>query len=570
LGAAAVALIVLIVFAGVFSLDFVAFDDFEAIVSRPEFNPPTAASFGRIWGLHYSELYTPLLWVGWWLLAFLGRGEDGSWSAAPYHSFNLLAHACAAVKAFLDLRRLIRTDNCRGVWPAAIGALAFAVHPLQVESVAWVSGMKTPLSGFLALWACWHYLAFADRWTNAEVTRRRGGTIAHTIAATLLFFLALLAKPTVVVMPLMLGLFDRILRRRPWRVILVGLAPWLVMAAACSLLNARLQTATAVTPLPLYQRSLIALDSLGFYVRKFCLPFPLVPDYARTPQWVIGSSATAYGCIPAVAALILTALFWRRAPWAIAGVAAFMLGAAATSGLQPFDYQVYSTVADRYAYLSLIGAGLFMACAVRAGMLRWGTRPVVSAACAMLLVWSGLTLAQVPKWRDTYTLGEHTLRYTPNSMAAYRSLVTIAARDQKPELIMAYCKEGLRACPGDPKLLQWQGNIDLALQRPTEAASAFREALKTAKVDREQLLMGLAQALAQSQQFDEAERTFKEAIAANSSYAPAHENLGVMYFQRGQFNAAEAEFTAALQLDPNSTTSKKGLVEVRRRQGGPT
>src|SRR4051794_24667942 len=83
--AAVIAIVTLMAFAGVFSLDFVAFDDFEAIVSRPEFNPPTAASFQRVWGVGYSELYTPLLWAGWWVLALVGRGQDGSWNAAPFH-----------------------------------------------------------------------------------------------------------------------------------------------------------------------------------------------------------------------------------------------------------------------------------------------------------------------------------------------------------------------------------------------------------------------------------------------------------------------------------------------------
>lgn len=583
--AAGVALAVIVVYAGAFSFEFVAFDDVEAIVARPEYNPPTLAALPRLWGVnYYGGLYTPLLWVGWWALAFLARADDGSWSAAPYHAFNVFAHAAAAALAFLVLRRLLRDgDRDGGNWSAAVGALAFALHPLQVESVAWVSGMKTPLSGLLALWASWHYLAFADRVTLRRVATANGApstephappasaakAAAHAIAGSLLFLLALLAKPTVVVIPLVLAVFDRTLRCRPWRTIAIGLAPWLAMAVACSLLNASMQSAAVVSSLSLGRRALISMDSAGFYVRKTLFPFPLVPDYARTPEWVAGSAALRFGWVWVVPALVLAAAHRRRAPWVAAGIVAFFLGAASTFGLKAFDYQVYSTVADRYAYLSLVGIALIAACATRAAAGRWGAARAYAVAALLLIVWGGMTMAQVTTWRDTRTLAAHTLRYSPSSLAAFRSLAFNAARRGDGNGVVEAVRSGLAARPGDPVLLQWAGNVALAQQRPTDAAAAFREALTRARVGREQLLMGLGTALAQSQQFDEAERAFRDAIAADPAFAPAHENLGVMYAQRGQWLAAETEFTAALQLDPTLQTSKAGLETARARRPGP-
>lgn len=196
---------------------------------------------------------------------------------------------------------------------------------------------------------------------------------------------------------------------------------------------------------------------------------------------------------------------------------------------------------------------------------------MLTAAGVVLVIWSGMTLAQVPKWRDTATLADHTLRYSPASLAAYRSLAFEAGRRGDAAGAGEAARRGLEARPGDPVLLQWVGNIALAQQRPADAAAAFREALRTAKVSREQLMVGLGTALAQAEQYDEAERAFRDAIEMNPSFAAAHENLGVMYAKRGQWLAAEMEFAAALQIDPNLPTSKAGLQQARaRRLGRPS
>ena len=95
-------------------------------------------------------MYTPMLWTVWGLLAFVARTQDAGgavhWSAIPYHLFNVAAHVGAAIMAYLVLRRLVRSSKA-----AFLGAAVFALHPMQVEAVAWVAGMKTPLSGFFSL-----------------------------------------------------------------------------------------------------------------------------------------------------------------------------------------------------------------------------------------------------------------------------------------------------------------------------------------------------------------------------------------------------------------------------------
>src|SRR4029079_5054686 len=137
-----------------------------------------------------------VLWTVWGLLAFVARTRDATgvhWDAFPYHLFNVAAHVAAAVMAFLVLRRLVRSNRA-----AFLGAALFAIHPIQVEAVAWVAGMKTPLSGFFALWSVWHYLRFSElRFEGApdnERARKRAGI--HYAAAIVILVLAMITKPT--------------------------------------------------------------------------------------------------------------------------------------------------------------------------------------------------------------------------------------------------------------------------------------------------------------------------------------------------------------------------------------
>ncbi len=574
--AAALAVVSVLAFARVFSYDFVAFDDVEAIVQRPEFNPPTLAALGRFWTLAYSDLYTPMLWTGWWVLAFLGRSAGGSWDATPYHAFNVFAHAGAAVIAFLVLRRVLRADV-----PALVGAAVFALHPLQVESVAWVSGMKTPLSGLFALWAAWHYLVYSDLAAgdagDGSPIRPAGGDAPdvqsisrdvrrrawlHYGVGTVAFLLALITKPTVIVMPLVLATLDGLLRGRPLRRLALPLGLWLALGLFFSWLNVSVQTAVAVyLPTP-GQRVLVALDSASFYLRKFVAPVPLVPDYGRTPQSVVEGGALRYGWVLVTIVSLAALVAWRRAPWLLAGVVLFLLGGATTFGLIPFDYQVYSTVADRYAYLSLLGGGVVAAYATRWALGRWRRKTVYFATGGVAFALAVLTFVQCGYWSDTVTLAEHTLRHNRSSLVAYRSLAFEASERGDAEATLAACRAGLAARPGDPELLQWAGNVALAQNRPDEAAAAFRQALERARVNRPHLMNGLGIALAQAKRFGEAEAVVAEALRADPTFALGHENLGILYAQQGQTNRAAREFKAALAIDPSLPRARAVLQQL--------
>src|SRR3954469_3675352 len=166
---------------------FVHLDDYQVLAGSRLFNPPTAASLRAWWsGPTYENYYTPLSHTLWGAVALVARGPPDPATGftlrpGPFHALNLALHVGWAVVVLQILRRVVGRP-----WPAAAGAVLFAVHPLQVEAVAWVAAMNVVLCGFLSLVAVWQYLRWAE--ASAAGSRRRWG---HYALATLAFALAL-------------------------------------------------------------------------------------------------------------------------------------------------------------------------------------------------------------------------------------------------------------------------------------------------------------------------------------------------------------------------------------------
>lgn len=421
--------ITLLVFMPVVGHSMLTWDDGDAIYQNPDYKPPVLDGLKSMWAhpMHgYHGLYVPVTYSVWWVAAHFAQRTDPQITGIVldprvFHALNVLFHALAAVMVFLILRRLVGADV-----PAALGTLLFALHPLQVEPVSWASTMYTPLSGFLALAAAWLYLVFSDargsagELSSADGPRAGARRWALFAAATLCFVLALLTKPTVVVMPVMVAVIEIVLRRKSIRSCL-PLLVWLALGAADALITRDIQPGRFAYKPELLARPLIAFDALAFYMGKLVLPRNLMTDYGRSPLWVLlHRPAWLLSLIP-LAALAFAFLQRRRAPWLLAGALVFVLGPAAMLGLVPFDFQHYSTVADRYAYLALFGAAIAAAYAIRAGQAR-GYRVPIPAAAALLLGLGWTARAQTAVWSDTETLFFHNADLNPTSIAANSSI----------------------------------------------------------------------------------------------------------------------------------------------------
>lgn len=604
--AAGLGLLVLLVYGQVLGHAFVEWDDANFIVRNPDHNPPRLASIGRLWtDLRADEtrFFVPVLYTVWILVAGVAyqpadaAGPAGAatvpLAAWPFHLLSVAAHLASVLLVFALLRRLGRRDGPLSrpavVWPAFVGAAVFALHPLQVEAVAWASTVYTPLSAALGLGALWHYLRFGD----LLAARSAGGVAAvpawrpwvRYALATLLFALSLLTKPSMVVLPAVAGAVVLLLpsvrpRGRALAILLVALVPWLAMGLGVAFGTSQYrQSADTVFRPPVPDRLLVAADAVGFYLRKLLLPIGLTPDYGRTPQRVVADPGTWAWGAAAVAVLSFVALATvRRAPWVAAGWAVFVAGAAATLGLVPFEYQIYSTVADRYAYLSMFGTAVAVAFGLtaltdrpspparRAAKPRVSRPAVYAGAAVVLLLLGALSAFQAARWRDTITLFEHGLAVNPDSEAAHQSMLFALDQQGRPGEALAHARHLVESRPTREKNWRFLGYVLKRLRRWDEAAASYRRAAELPGGQPDDAYDGMATALAQGGEPAEAERAFRQAIALNPRNASVHRNLASFYLNQNRLDDAIGEFEAALALDPESPLLRRAVADLKARR----
>jgi tetratricopeptide (TPR) repeat protein len=463
-------LLVFAVFQRVPTHDFVGGDDTINVFENPHFRPLTWQGVAHFWRRPYFCLYMPLtytVWAGAARLAMLdaptARLSGGVTWFAPdvFHTLNLVFHLANVLLVFALLRRLVRSPLA-----AAAGAAIFGVHPLQAEPVAWVTGFNNLLGGSFCLGAL---LLWMDGGSDA---RSGGPTPRRYAAATALYLLALLSKPTSAALPLVVLVLDAAVLRRPVAATLRRLAPWAVLAAVAAVVTRVSADGTsAPVYLPLWGRPVVAGDALAFYAAKVFAPVRLCFDYGRTPArvlshgWGYSTAAAAWGG----AALLF---LWRRRP-AVRAVAVpaalFAAGAAPMLGFVPFYFQNISTVADRYAYLALLGPALAFATLLDGGPGGPPSRVRIAAAGVLLAVLGGLTFRQSQTWHTSGQLAARILSVNPHSgRAAY--LLGLTSSDQgRTDEALGYYATAVREQPGNFEARYALGSLLARTGRPAEA-----------------------------------------------------------------------------------------------------
>ena len=239
-----------------------------------------------------------------------------------FHGGNLVVHGISVFLVYAILKRIIGRP-----WPAAAGAALFAIHPVQVETVGWLAGMKDLLAGCMGLFAIWQYLQFAqspEQPLNGPPQSVKGPS--HYAAAMMAFMLAMLAKPSAVVVPLVLGALDLWLIQRSLRTVARSLAPWLLLALPIVLIGHRVQPAPGVD-VPWVMRPFIASDALAFYLYNLIFTNWLGIVYDRAPTLVLAHHWHALTWPAPLIALIAAILSRKRFPWLTASLAVFCLAA---------------------------------------------------------------------------------------------------------------------------------------------------------------------------------------------------------------------------------------------------
>jgi protein O-mannosyl-transferase len=495
------------------SANFLMWDDRDMLWNNPRLVPPSLAKTAGFWTTPCLKLYTPMSYTMWAAgVALENRPPGATLTPGPFHVLSILLHTAAAVFLFLLLRELTGT-----VWPAWAGAMLFAIHPLQVEPVAWIAPMNGLLCGAFGLAALWQYVVYA---------KSTSGGARHLTFAALLYAAALLSKPTAVVLPLIAAVLQFFTTRRSAIPILIGLA----MAIPIMVVTRIVQPLPSLPHVSAGGRILVAIDAIGFYFTKLVWPVGLTADYERTPTWVLAHLSAIWPGVAVVAGGLLLALAGKRTRWIWAPLIIVPAALLPVLGLTPFDFQYYSTVADRYMYLPMIGIALIFTLALQ----KCGRFPGAAIAAAVLIVLCVLSFQQTEVWQDTGTLTAQQLRFDPKSSTGHKHRaewlagknMTEAAEDEFRAAIAALESEGRT---GEGGVWYGYGNLLLKLKRYPEAIAIYQQGLPRMSDDQKPL---------------------------------GHNNLGIALFQMGDRDAARQEFITALSLDPNLNQAKQNLARI--------
>lgn len=496
------------------------------------------------------QQYYPLTGTSFWLDYHLW----GDWTL-PYHLENVALHAGAAL---LFWRLLVRWR----VPGAGLAAGIFALHPLMVESVAWITERKNVLSLGFFLAALLVYSRFAGDWEGpppasapADPAERRGRA-GWYVAALACFLAALTAKVTAFSLPavlLLLGWWRR--GRVRWRADVLPTLPFFALSAGFALAVALLERNHAGAQgadfaLGPVERCLLAGRVFWFYAGKLVWPAHQSFIY---PRWHLDSVSPAqwFGLLAACAALLGVFLARHRLGRGPAAAVFFYAGTLfPVLGFFNGYYMLYSYVWDHLAYLSSLGlialaaAGITRAAAVLAGA-RWST----ASAALVLPVLAGLTWRQSAAYRDVFTLYRTTIRENPAAWLAYENLGSaLVARGEMAEGIEMYQKS-LALRPANPEAHNNLANAYARSGRWPEAVAQYQAALNL-----DPGLTGIhanyAVVLTQLGRLDEAIAHYR--LAANTGRDPgtALANLADALRRKGDDREAVARFMQALTLRP--------------------
>jgi tetratricopeptide (TPR) repeat protein len=512
-----------------------------------------------------NQQYYPLTHTSFWL-------EQRLWSlwATGYRITNLMLHASIVLMLWTALRRL----EVAGAW---VAAAAFAVHPVHVETVAWITERKNLLSGALYAGALLAYLRFAGLdGVPAPVGRRR--TRAYALALGL-FAAALLSKTAVVTLPVALLLVAWWKRGRLQGADLWGIAPMLAVglvlgATTWSIERHHVGAWGAGWEQGPLERVLIAGRAVWFYAAKLVWPFGLSFIY---PRWPIDAGSPGQWLFP-VSALALPLVLWllrqRLGRGALVGVAFFELSLAPGLGFVDFYFQLYSYVQDHFQYVASIGLIALLTAGAVSALRRlpaWAG-PAVAAPVLALLV--GLSLRHAEHFRSEEALWTSVLRRNPGAWMAELNLGRVYQNQDRLEEASACYARALAV----PHSLQHKVHYNLGLVREqqgrlTDAIDHYERAiaLEPHHADRGRFLAqahnNLGIVLVRLGRPDEARGHFHTAIELEPTAHLAHFNLAARLAEIGASAEAEEHYRTAVRLKPDYVEAHWALGVLLASQG---
>lgn len=537
------------IYAQTAGFDYVTFDD-DLYASR---NPVVRAGLtaaGARWALVETHLgfWIPATW-----LSLMLDAELFGPSAGAHHLVNAALHAANALLVFAMLRR-----TTGELWPSAFVAALFAVHPLRVESVAWVTERKDVLCALFWLLAILAHVANVAR----PQTRRYLAVVACAA-------LAMAAKPMAVTLPITLLLVDfwplDRLRLRPVGMLVVEKLPVIGLSIVTAVLTFGAHGSEgAAKPLeayPLLGRIANAVVSYAAYLGKALWPRDLAVFYPypeRLPAWQVAVAAAL------LVAITVAAVRATRRPYLLWGWLWYLVTLVPVIGLVQAGEQA---MADRFTYVPLLGPFVAVAWGARdllAPRAAW-RRPAAIAAAVVVVALAAGAWRQTATWRDGTTLFRHALSVTrDNGLARHNLAKALSEQGRVQEAVEQY-DAALRLDPDRAVTRTSLGGALLRLNRIEEARGHLEEAVRRDPADaRARTNLGLVRA--REGRRGEARAEYAEAIRLNPESVDAMTNLATLEFEAGRADEAMRLLERALAIDPTNETARFNLDAIRRRR----
>jgi len=506
--------------------------------------------------------YYPLVHTTFWI-------EYHLWQLHPfgYHLVNVLLHSFNAILLLLVLRYL----RVPGAW---LAAAFFALHPVHVESVAWITERKNVLSAFFYLSSALAYLRFAkvtgdpaNASLSSHITSTESNRSWGLYAFSLLLFLcALLSKTVTCSLPAAILLVLWWKRDcLSWRDI-SALIPYFVVGALFGLTTVWLEKYHVGAQgeewaLSLVDRLLVAGRALWFYAGKLVWPHPLTFTY---PRWHIDAGVWWQYIFPLAAVAVIVSLWLLRrrigkGPFvAVAFFAGTLVPALGFFDVYPMRF---SFVADHFQYLASTGLLALAATSMKSLLGQLGPRqkPVGIVVCmAVLSVFGVLVWQQGNIYKDAETLYRDTISKNPDAWMAHYNLAMLLVNRGRPDEVIAHLSEVLRLQPEDADT---HYNLGVALEkqgRLKEAMDHFSEAVRL-RPNYADAHYSMAVILADLGRYKEAISCYYKVLRANPNHGEAHNNLGVALFSLGQLDKAIGHYLTAIKLDPHFSKAHNNL-----------
>lgn len=415
---------------------FLSWDDDKNVSANPYY---LYLGWWRLWAAPYFGMYVPVISSVW-----AGLFRAGGGAAWVFRVLNAALHVVNILLVWRLIRALIlrvAPDRVDERTPVAVlaGVMLFALHPLQTAAVAWISGGRDLLATALGLAAVLLYF--------------RGGRRYYLIA-TALFVAGLLSKPSIAGIPLAILAYTALFEPATLRSAIRSMSVWCLLVLLVAVGTSIMQSEMTAIVVPMYERPLVALDAIGFYLLKLVWPGSLNVDYGRTPEWIWSHPAEMIATLAAVIAAT-SVLWWlsrRRRAYA-AGVLWILL-LSPVIGITTFAFQRISTVADHYAYLPMAAAAALAAIAineqVKSKKLIWVV--VVLGT----IVGSALTWERLRAWRSDVALFEDTYSKNPHSFVALSHLALSACKAGEFDRGLDFIRRALEVHPEDAAALEEQ------------------------------------------------------------------------------------------------------------------